>query len=354
MNNDKYVGFDVHLATIVVVVLNEAGKCIMESVIETKGNTIIEFIRGLSGTVHVIFEEGTQSTWLYDLLKPRVAEVVVCNARRHQKQAGENHADRIDANKLANQLRMGEVKAVYKGDQGLRTLKELVHSYNYLVRDVTRVMNRIKAIYRGRGIGCRGRRVYQVRGREEWLKELKEPGLRRRAELLYRELDELRGLRREAKRAMLGEARRHKASEVVQRVPAIGPVRAAQILAVVMTPHRFRTKRQFWSYCGFGVVTHSTAQYDYIDGKLEKRKRRAMTRGLNRNHNHQLKEVFKNAALEAMKEEELASYYQEMVSQGTRPEMARLNVARKLAAITLAVWKSEGEYNKERVSKQEA
>jgi hypothetical protein len=102
MNNDKYVGFDVHLATIVVVVLNEAGKCIMESVIETKGNTIIEFIRGLSGTVHVIFEEGTQSTWLYDLLKPRVAEVVVCNARRHQKEAGENHADRIDANKLAN------------------------------------------------------------------------------------------------------------------------------------------------------------------------------------------------------------------------------------------------------------
>jgi transposase len=280
---------DVHLATIVVVVLNAAGKCVMESVIETKGNTIIEFISGLSGTVHVIFEEGTQSTWLYDLIRPRVAEVVVCNARRHEKQAGENHADRVDAFKLASRLRLGEAKAVYKGDRGLRTLKELVHSYNYLVRDVTRVMNRIKAIYRGRGIGCRGRGVYQVRGREERLRELEEGGVRQRAELLYRELEELRKLRRVARRAMLKEAKRHPATEVLQRVPAIGPVRAAQILAVVMTPHRFRTKRQFWSYCGFGVVTQTTAQYRYVDGKLEKRKRPAMTRGLNRNHNREMK-----------------------------------------------------------------
>ena len=354
MNNDKYVGMDVHLATIVVVVLNEAGKCVMESIIETKGDTIIEFIRGMSGTVHVIFEEGTQSTWLYDLIRPRVAEVVVCNARRNQKRSGENHADRVDAYKMANQLRMGDVKSVYKGDQGLRTLKELVHSYNYLVRDTTRVMNRIKAIYRGRGIGCRGRRVYQESGREEWMKELKEPGLRHRAEILYRELDQLRGLRREARRAMLGEARRHKATEVIERVPAIGPVRAAQILAVVMTPHRFRTKREFWSYCGFGVVTHTTADYRYVDGKLEKRKRAVMTRGLNRNHNKELKMVFKSAVLEALKEEEIGKYYQEMVGSGKRPEMARLNVARKLAAITLAVWKSEGEYKAERVNKQEA
>ncbi len=354
MSNDKYVGFDVHLATIVVVVLNAIGKCVMESIIETKGNTIIEFISGLSGTVHVVFEEGTQSTWLYDLINPRVAEVVVCNARRHQKQAKENHADRIDAYKLANRLRLGEVKAVYKGERGLRTLKELVHSYNYLVRDVTRVMNRIKAIYRGRGIACRGRRVYQERGREERLRELEEAGLRQRAELLYRELEELGKLRREAKRAMLKEAKRHAATEILQRVPGIGPVRAAQILAVVMTPYRFRTKRQFWSYCGFGVVTHETAQYRYVDGKLEKRKRAAMTRGLNGNHNRELKWVFKSAALGALKEEEMANYYHEMISSGTGAEMARLNVARKLAAITLAVWKSEGEYKAERVNKQEA
>lgn len=135
MTNHKYVGMDVHLATIVVAVLDARGKCVCQSVIETKGQTILEFIDGLRGAIHVIFEEGTQSAWLYDLLGPRVAEVVVCNPRKHEKVAGENHADRADAQKLANRLRLGEVKAVYKGERGLRTLKELVHCYDSLVRE---------------------------------------------------------------------------------------------------------------------------------------------------------------------------------------------------------------------------
>jgi transposase len=323
-------------------------------VIETRGQTILEFIDGLRGTIRVVFEEGTQSAWLYDLLGPRVAEVVVCNTRKHEKVAGENHADRADALRLANRLRLGEVKAVYKGERGLRTLKELVHCYDSLVRDQTRVMNRIKAVYRSRGIACRGRGVYQVRGREVWLGELREPGLRQRAELLYRELDGLRVLRRDAKHAMLTEAKRHGGHEVLQRVPALGPVRAAQILAAVMTPYRFRTKRQFWPYCGFGVVTHATAQYRYVGGKLEKGRRAAMTRGLNPNHNRRLKAVFKSAAVGALKEEEFASYYRGMMSRGMRPEMARLSVARKLASITLAVWKSGGKYQAERVNKEAA
>ena len=291
MSNHKYVGMDVHLATVVLAVLNAAGKCVMESVIETKGGTIVEFVGGLSGAVHVVFEEGTQATWLDDLIAPRVAEVVVCNARRHEKQAGENHADRVEAYKLANRLRLGEVRTVYQGERGLRALKELAHAYGYLVQDMTRVMNRIKALYRGRGIACRGRGVYQVRGRGVWLGELKEPGVRQRAEFLYRELDQLRELRREAKRALLREAGRHRDYEVLRRVPAIGLARAAQILAAVMTPHRFRTKRQFWPYCGLAVVTHSTADYRFVGGQMTKRGRQAPRRGLNRNHNHRLKQV---------------------------------------------------------------
>ena len=135
MSNDKYVGLDVHVATVVVVVLDAAGKCVCEAVIETRGQTILDFIDGLRGTIRVVFEEGTQSAWLYDLLGPRVAEVVVCNTRKHEKVAGENHADRADALRLANRLRLGEVKAVYKGERGLRTLKELVHCYDSLVRE---------------------------------------------------------------------------------------------------------------------------------------------------------------------------------------------------------------------------
>jgi len=50
----------------------------MECVIETKANTVLQFIHGLRGDLHVTFEEGTWAAWLYDLLKPHVTEVLVC------------------------------------------------------------------------------------------------------------------------------------------------------------------------------------------------------------------------------------------------------------------------------------
>ncbi len=53
----------------------------MESILETKAATVVEFFAGLRGTLSVTFEEGTCAAWLYDLLKPRVDKLVVCNSR---------------------------------------------------------------------------------------------------------------------------------------------------------------------------------------------------------------------------------------------------------------------------------
>jgi hypothetical protein len=63
--------------------MNSAGKLVMECVIETKASTILQFILGLSGDLHVTFEEGTWAAWLYDLLKPQVTKIVVCNPRKN-------------------------------------------------------------------------------------------------------------------------------------------------------------------------------------------------------------------------------------------------------------------------------
>jgi len=90
MSNDKYVGLDVHQASIVAAVLNAQGKCVCESILETKGSTIVDFITGLSGRLDLTFEEGTQSAWLYELINPLVAELVVCNPRKNKLLVGEN------------------------------------------------------------------------------------------------------------------------------------------------------------------------------------------------------------------------------------------------------------------------
>lgn len=352
MTKHKYVGLDVHQATTSVAVLDPNGKLLSQSTIQTSAPQIRDFISGLSGTIHLTFEEGTQAVWLYDLIKPLVAELIVCDPRQNHLLKSGNKADRVDANKLAQLLRAGLLNPVYHGDKSTRTLKELAHLYDCLVGDTTRVMNRIKALYRSRAIPCPGRDVYYTRNRDQWLARLTEPGIRTRAEFLYSELDHLKLLRRDSKNAMLREARRHHGFKILLAVPVLGPIRVAQIIASVGSPFRFRTKRQLWAYSGLAVVTRSSDDYRFNDGRLQRKPKSVATRGLNRNYNHRLKRVFKAAALDGVSREPFRSLYQRLTESGTRAELARLTLARKIAALTLAVWKKGDLFDELKLTQQ--
>jgi hypothetical protein len=179
----KYIGMDVHKEAIVIAVLNGSGKLVMESIVETKASSIVQFMHGLRVELHVTWEEGTWAAWLYDLLKPQVHEVVVCNPRRNALLKEGSKSDQVDARKLADLLCTGMLRPVYHGEHGLRTLRELARSYQTLSKDLNRVMNRLKALYRGWGIPCAGSQVYAPRNREEWLHKIEHAGVRRRAAL---------------------------------------------------------------------------------------------------------------------------------------------------------------------------
>lgn len=189
MSNEKYIGLDVHQATISVAVMDSRGKLVMESIVETKAATILEFFAGLRGTLLVTFEEGTWAAWLYDLLRPHVSKVVVCNPRKNALLKHGNKSDRIDAWNLADLLRLNRLEAVYHGETSVRMLRELARSYLTIVKDLSRVMNRLKALYRSWAIPCAGRDVYYTRHRSQWLEKIPEAGTRRRAEQLYQQLD---------------------------------------------------------------------------------------------------------------------------------------------------------------------
>jgi len=340
MESTKYIGMDVHKEATTIAVMNSAGKLVMESIVETKAATIVQFIEGLRGELYVTFEEGTWAAWLYDLLKPHVTKVVVCNPRNNALLKAGNKSDRIDARKLAELLRAGLLSAVYHGETGLRTLKELGRSYLAISKDLARTMNRIKALYRSWSIPCGGVSVYAPRHRAGWLNKIMEPGVRRRAELFYQQLDGLQKLRQEARRDLLTESRRHGATSLLQRIPYIGPIRAALLIALMQTPHRFRTKRQLWAYSGLALETRNSAEYQYVKGQLQRTKRPVALRGLNQNHNHDLKNIFKGAATKAGSTKgPFRDFYTALVAQGMTPTMARLTLARKIATITLLVWK---------------
>ena len=340
MESVRYIGLDVHRDTISAAVLDEAGKLLMESVVATRAAAVLDFLSGIRGKLHVTCEAGTHSAWLYDLLVRRVAKLVVCNPRKNAWLKSGSKSDAIDARKLAELLRANMLAPVYQGERSALEVQHLARSYLMLTEDTTRVMGRLKAVYRSQAIPCAGKKPLGKRHRQEYVAKLATAALKWRAECLYQELDALQPLRRAAKRELITECHKHAASKWLRSVPYLGPIRTALLIGRVQTPHRFRTKRQFWTYCGLGLETRDSGEYRVFQGQIERRKKPALVRGLNWNHNHDLKNLFKAAATTASQRTGVfREFYLERLAQGMRPEMARLTLARKIAAITLRIWK---------------
>jgi len=350
MTCTKYVGLDVHQASISIAVLDDDGKMLSQSIIKTEAATITDFFKGLTGPVHLTFEEGCQAQWLFDILHPLVARIVVCNPKHNKLLLSGNKNDCLDAHNLATLLRGNLLKNVYHPTHSSTALKERVRLYENLTEDSTRVSNRIKAMFRSRGIACAGRPPYQKAHRDQWLAKIEDCGARARLSLLYEERDFLKQLRQRAKQEMVKEAQGHRAFKALLKVPALGPVRVAQIIATVWSPQRFRSKRQFWTYCGLAVVRRTSADYEFQGGSMRKKAQVTATRGLNHNFNHRLKQVFKSAAVDAIKRGQFKAYYQHQKERGLKVELVRVQLARKIAAVVLSIFKSGEEFDESRIS----
>jgi transposase len=274
----KYVGLDVHQATTVAAVREASGRVIARRIVPTDGPLLLECFRGMRGAIHVTFEAGTQAQWLRDLVAPVVDRVLVGN-RRGQTPQG-NKGDHADAAQLADLLRRGGLRAVYHDDGHRAALKELARTYQNLVEDGTRVMLRLEA--------------------------------------LYGELEVLQRLHPQAKAVLLTAAKRDPAWPVLRRIPFLGPVRVALVLATMQTPWRCRTTRHLWAYAGLAVVARTSAEYQRQDRQPIRRKRAPMTRGLN---------------------------YHAMLARGMREELVRVTLTRKLAALTLRLRKTGERYD---------
>jgi transposase len=335
----KYVGLDVHQATTVASVRDRCGRVIARSILPTEEAALADFFSGMRGAVNVAFEEGTQAQWLHDLLAPLAHSVTVCNLRGEPRRPG-NKADVKDADGVSRRLLNGDLRSVYHGSTDRALLHDYSRAYLNSVEDSTRAMLRLKALFRARGIPAAGQKVYSTEHRTEWLERLTHRGARLRAELLMEQIDLLRQLRPRARLAMIREARRDPVYEILRSIPFLGPVRVSLLMATMKTPWRFRTKRNLWAYAGLAVLTENSAEYAYVRGRAVRRRRKPLTRGLNKNYNRFLKNVLKSAAAAAVgRPGPFRDLYDRMVRSGMREDMARLTLARKFAAVALRLWK---------------
>jgi transposase len=342
---DRYLGLDVHAESCTLAVIGPSGKRLKSVVVETNGHALVEAVRSIPGRIHLCMEEGTQSAWLHELLSPHVEELVVAVP---EKTRGSKNDER-DAWARAEELRTGAIRTrVYKAPVHLAALRNAARAHGMAVQDVVRVKNRLKAVLRSRGI-LSDSGVYDPETRGRWLGQL--PAAHQQlADWLGRELDRLEPLREEAEAWLLKEAKTHPIIRTLATAPGMGPIRTAQVVAITANPHRFRTRRQFWSYCGLGIVTHSSADWVNRKGRWV-RAQVQQTRGLTRKRHPLLKSIFKGAAttvIVKLPDDPLHAAYERTIQAGTKPNLAKLSLARRIAATVLSMWKHQEVYDPKR------
>ena len=275
-----------------------------------------------------------------------MAEFVVVQP---EKRRG-SKSDAVDADELSERIWTGQLGRVVFKDRGrFVALRDAARVYTMISRDAARTKNRIKSFCRARGLRSTGQALFKADKREELVLGLPQ-STQWAVRLLGEQLSCLETLKERARVRMIRQSHRHDISRVLETAPGMGPVRIAQLLPIVVTPYRFRTKRQFWAYCGFGIVTRSSADWVLYDGRWIKA-RVEQTRGLNQNYNRRLKGLFKSAASSVLRVGSaggLRIHYDQLLENGTKPNLAKLTIARRIAAIVLAMWKNKEVYRAEK------
>ena len=321
----KFIGMDAHSKTCFFVVMNKRGKVVAKQRIDTEEGNILGFVRSVKGPKNLVYEEGVLSQWLYMLLHEEVDELVVCQPVEH---AGPK-TDEIDATELADQLRVGRLKTVFHADNELMNLRTLVSGYEDLRQIVAQQKNRLKALFRQVAIPADGSKIYS---NPDMAFQLPTDTQQYVACTLYEQIDLLEEQKRGYVERFESNARKYKDIKRLMTIPGIGVVRANQIVAIMVTPHRFQDKYHLFSYA-----------------KLTRHDKRSDGRSYGKKPAHgcpMLKGVFRSAVLSAKKSNTaFKRKYDARRAAGADDRRARNSVAKKLAATVLAVWKSGKNYD---------
>jgi len=333
------IGIDVASEVSSVVVMSKSGRVVMDTRISTSERNLRQLVRSVRRPRQVVFEECGQAAWLYSVLEPLSDDVFVCNPKKNRDLSGHSKDDDRDALNLAERARLGALSRVWHGGKSLQALRDRLRDYQVLTSESTALKNRIKAVFRNRGIAV-GTKAYEPLTRAAAVRKLPHEALRSRVVHLGEVLDVVSEQRADAQKQLVKAVRKNAMFKSLTSMPKIGDIFAATIIAEVGTPHRFRSRRQFWSYIGYAVTTFETSQYCTDQrGIVRKKERKTRTRGLVRQYNRSLKYVFSHIAMDLSRHEWNEEFVR-LQRSGVSVANARLTLARKAAAIALRLMKT--------------
>lgn len=322
MNKTKYIGIDAHSSTCTLCVMDAQGVELDHKTIMTNGRLLIDYVKSLGDHLVIAFEECDLSCWLYDILRKYAKEIVVCHpaANAEYKRA---KTDKLDAWSLANLLRGGFLHPVFHDGSEREKFRVVVSNYEDVVKEMVRTKNRFNTIERRA-------RLWNNKTFQEHAAFIQER--------LSLQLEQYIETRDEYQRKLTASVKRFKEGKYIMSIPGLGPIQTARIIAQVVDPHRFKNKYKFFAYCG--LVRHP---------RISNNRSYGTTRIWG---NRTLKCVFKMAAHSAIKgQNALRTYYDTLRSKGLSDKDAANAVARKIATLTLALWRNQQYFNEDRFLK---
>jgi len=327
-SNMYYIGMDAHSSSCTLCVTDSLGREIDNIVVETNGKLLKNYLRSIEGTKKLVFEECELSRWLYSIISPEVEELIICNpvANREYKKA---KSDKLDARKLAKLLRGGFLSPVFHNGSEREKFRNLMSGYHDIVDEGVRLKNRYKSLFRRNGHRMKGEMLYN----DESLLD----GLPRNADKfigihLYNLIVSLEKSRQEYVKEICRYSSKFKELKLLKSVPGIGNIQAAKIVSQVVDPARFANKYKYYSYCGLVRHTRTSADRNYGTRKIW--------------GNRVLKCVYKMAGHSVLKgNSQLRAYYDDLRTRGISHDNAYNAVCRKIAAITLSIWKHNKRYD---------
>lgn len=340
MSKEHVIAMDTHSQTTDICVKTRANGPGRWYHVPTRVPEIVAVLERVRGVREVVLEEGPLADWLLRSLRGHAEKVVACDPRRNALVAKDgDKADPIDAGKLAD-LHLGGFTRLVHHPESLKrvVLKETVGLYHRQVEERVARANQVMGLLKRWGIMAKEQDFRQTCARDKLLGLLPAGAEGKSAaghmRLLWRNYDQ--AVKEEER--LHGElVKRAKQEEVVvrwQAVPGIGWIRGITLLAYLDTPWRFAGKQKLWKYMGIGLVREqSGSSRGYV--KVEK--------GCNR----RLKNVILGAAETVLMHQEGVLYarYEAWCGEGLSYKNARRNVARDIATVLWAMWKSGAGYD---------
>jgi len=324
----NYIGVDAHSKSCMFVVIDGRGREKLARRIKTSESEILKVVRSIQGKKYLTFEESHLSKWLHVLLKDEVDKLVVCDPRYITRRRGTKD-DYPDTVHLAQQLRGNFLVSVFHEDNFFSSLRGEVSAYDDLVRELTRAKNRYKALFRSEARDTEGSSIYHDQAR---IAELTRESDQFVAKGLFEQVAMYEGLRAQYRKRFEAFGQRYPEIRALSTIPGISSVRACFIGAIICSPFRFADKYKFWAYCR--LVKYTDKSDDVVYGKR------------NTPGNRLLNSIFMGAAQTILQKSlDLRVYYDEQRKNDVDHKAAKKNLARKIAAIALAIMRTKKPYN---------